>query len=387
MKANAGGNLQPQHVYGRDHFIEFLWQTLQSQSILQSGERRTGKTQILRKMLQQPKPGWKPVFHDLEKIHSALEFAELVYDDIQQFLGTATRAKNFIQRWFEHNETDYINLKGRTWKQLLNSAVADLDKSSQTEKLVFFWDEVPWMLDSICRHEGLPVAAQVLDAIRSLRIEHTSFRVILTGSIGIHHILAKLSAAGIPTPAINDLYQAHVPPLNPADAVHLATDLLTGENIHCSHLHDVAHSIAEEVDCQPFYIQHIVAALRLKQDPVTPDTIRQHVRQQLVDANDPWQLAHYRNRLHSYYPNGSDARHAAAILDTLAATPDQQPALAVPQLKQHLAAGTSAPPDHDHLLQLLRLLDADHYITRDTLGHYHFRSQLIRRWWKLDRAL
>jgi len=181
MKANAGGNLQPQHVYGRDHFIEFLWQTLQSQSILQSGERRTGKTQILRKMLQQPKPGWKPVFHDLEKIHSALEFAELVYDDIQQFLGTATRAKNFIQRWFEHNETDYINLKGRT--------------------------------------------------------------------------------------------------------------------------------------------------------------------------------------------------------------PDQQPALAVQQLKQHLAAGTSAPPDHDHLLQLLRLLDADHYITRDTLGHYHFRSQLIRRWWKLDRAL
>lgn len=80
MKANAGGNLEPQHVYGRDQFIELLWHTLESQSVLQSGERRTGKTQILRKMLQQPKPGWKPIFRDLEKIHSALEFAELVYD-------------------------------------------------------------------------------------------------------------------------------------------------------------------------------------------------------------------------------------------------------------------------------------------------------------------
>ena len=218
MKANAGGNLEPQHVYGRDQFIELLWHTLESQSVLQSGERRTGKTQILRKMLQQPKPGWKPIFRDLEKIHSALEFAELVYDDVQQFLGTSTRAKNFIQRWFEHHETDYINLKSRTWKQLLNSAITDLDKAGLPEKLVFFWDEVPWMLDSICRHEGIPVAAQVLDAIRSLRVEHSTFRVILTGSIGIHHI---------------------------------------------------------------------VAGLRLKQISVTPDTIRHHVRQQLVDASDP----------------------------------------------------------------------------------------------------
>jgi hypothetical protein len=287
MKANAGGNLEPQHVYGRDQFIELLWHTLESQSVLQSGERRTGKTQILRKMLQQPKPGWKPIFRDLEKIHSALEFAELVYDDVQQFLGTSTRAKNFIQRWFEHHETDYINLKSRTWKQLLNSAITDLDKAGLPEKLVFFWDEVPWMLDSICRHEGIPVAAQVLDAIRSLRVEHSTFRVILTGSIGIHHILARLSAAGIPTPAINDMYHAHVPPLHPDDASRLASDLLTGENIHCSHLHDVARCIAHEVECQPFYIQHIVAGLRLKQISVTPDTIRHHVRQQLVDASDP----------------------------------------------------------------------------------------------------
>jgi len=138
-------------------------------------------------MLQQPKPGWKPIFRDLEKIHSALEFAELVYDD----------------------------------------------------------------------------------------------------------------------------------------ASRLASDLLTGENIHCSHLHDVARCIAHEVECQPFYIQHIVAGLRLKQISVTPDTIRHHVRQQLVDASDPWLLAHYRKRLHSYYPR----------------------------------------------------------------GHYLFRSQLIRRWWKLDQAL
>ncbi len=64
------------------------------------------------------------------------------------------------------------------------------------------------MLGNILRsqHDGPEVAAEVLDLIRSFRIEHRQFRVILTGSIGIHHILGLLSEAGIPTSAKNDLY-------------------------------------------------------------------------------------------------------------------------------------------------------------------------------------
>lgn len=41
----------------------------------------------------------------------------------------------------------------------------------------------------------------------------------------------------------------------------------------------------------------------------------------------------------------------------------------------------------DDLLRLLRLMDADHYLIRDTDGGYRFRFPLIRRWWKLDRGL
>lgn len=109
MKANPGGNLDPDCVYGRENLINILWERLESQSILINAERRIGKTQILRKMQIQPQPGWKPLFKVLERVHSAQEFAELVYDDVQQFLGSTTRAKNFIQKVLEDNETDYIH--------------------------------------------------------------------------------------------------------------------------------------------------------------------------------------------------------------------------------------------------------------------------------------
>ncbi|RLS69613.1 MAG: hypothetical protein DWI00_16000, partial [Planctomycetota bacterium] len=221
MKANPGGNLDPRQVYGRDALIEMLWDRLDSQSILINAERRIGKTQILRKMLLEPRSPWKPVFRDLEKIHSAQEFAELVYDDVQQFLGKAEKARNFIRRLLEENETDYVSLKARTWKQLLTSAVEDLMKARQQQRLVFFWDEVPYMLESIRKNDGPALAAEVLDTVRSLRIEQSAFRVIFTGSIGLHHVLNRLSAAGIPTSAKNDMFQVTVTPLAPVDAERL----------------------------------------------------------------------------------------------------------------------------------------------------------------------
>lgn len=39
MKANPGGNLDPDKVYGRDQLIALLWNRLENQSILMNAER------------------------------------------------------------------------------------------------------------------------------------------------------------------------------------------------------------------------------------------------------------------------------------------------------------------------------------------------------------
>lgn len=61
------------------------------------------------------------------------------------------------------------------------------------------------MLESIRRSEGEPLAAEVLDTLRSLRMEHGFFRVIFTGSIGLHHVLKRLTDARIPSSPVQFL--------------------------------------------------------------------------------------------------------------------------------------------------------------------------------------
>ena len=387
MKANPGGNLDPQQVYGRDALIELLWDRLESQSIVINAERRIGKTQVLRKMQLKPRLGWKPIFRDLEKVHSAQEFAELVYDDVQHFLGRTEKAKNTIRRFFEENETDHVNLKARTWKKLLTTAITDLMQAALPDRLAFFWDEVPYMLESIRKNDGPDMAAEVLDTVRSLRVEQEKFRVIFTGSIGLHHVLGKLSAAGIPTSAKNDMYHVTVTPLAPHDAEALTEALLNGEKIHCDDIAAAAATIAEEVDYFPFYIHHVVAGLRMEQVSGTEENIKNFVARQLVDASDPWQLAHYRTRLSTYYPDGNDANNVTSILDVLALTDDAGVSLSVDEILEAVSSKGADVEDRNDLLRLLCLMDADHYLSRETEGGYRFRFPLIRRWWKLDRGL
>jgi len=50
MKANPGGQLSIDQIKGRDPLIATIWETLLSQSVIMTAERRIGKTSIIQKM-------------------------------------------------------------------------------------------------------------------------------------------------------------------------------------------------------------------------------------------------------------------------------------------------------------------------------------------------
>jgi hypothetical protein len=78
MKANPGGQIDIKAVVGRDQLIQIVWETVEQQSLVITAERRIGKTSVIKKMKGQPVLGWVPVFQDLERCHSAAEFAMAV---------------------------------------------------------------------------------------------------------------------------------------------------------------------------------------------------------------------------------------------------------------------------------------------------------------------
>jgi hypothetical protein len=87
MKAAPGAQLPIEDIFGRDAFIANLWQTLAANSVRMEAERRIGKTSILHKMAAQPLAGWDPISLDLEKVHSAAEFAEQVSEQVHTRLA------------------------------------------------------------------------------------------------------------------------------------------------------------------------------------------------------------------------------------------------------------------------------------------------------------
>ncbi len=384
-KANPGGALDPNFIFGRDRLIAQVWNVLDRQCVLLNAERRIGKTSIVRKMAANPPAGWLAVFQDLEKIHTPREFAEAVFQQVQQYLGWVDQVKSKARKAAEDHKTGDYGLNARSWKELLEDSIRQLMAAQQKsgKRLVMLWDEVPYMINNIRKREGEQVAVEVLDQLRSLRQENPDLRMVFTGSVGLHHVLDSIQKAQISAAPVNDMYSMEVTPLEHDDAVSLARELLIGESLKPVDLYKSAATIASEADFFPFYIHHIVAGLRLNGIAPEPDAIRTLVRRQLTDANDPWELGHFRQRIPVYYSAEKDAALVTLLLDHLAGCSDflgVSDLLAAVQMQEMKLS-------RDDLIRILRLMERDHYLKRNEDGLYQFRFELIQRWWKMDRGL
>jgi hypothetical protein len=354
-----------------------------------TAERRIGKTTIMKKMAAETHEGWMPVYQDLENCHTAADFAMAVYRQVHQFLSGKNkftrRSKELFGALGGTEIGGIFKLPEKTappWKEVLTQSIEDLmHENDDGTKLLFLWDELPFMLMNIRDREGEQTAMQVLDHLRWLRQTHNGLRMIITGSIGLHHVLTSLKEKNYANSPVNDMATVDVPPLTEEDATQLASLLIAGENLKSPDPTNAAAAIAKEADCFAFYVHHIVRSLKLHAWEANPENVAKVVATHLTDANDPWQLLHYRERISTYYPN--DQKQVSLILDELAAQKDQA---TVAELLAILK-GASQFDDREHLLRLLTLMERDHYLKRNETGSYHFRFPLIRRWWKLNRGL
>lgn len=387
LKSNPGGFVPIEGIIGRDELCKSAWNALDVQSVVMSAERRIGKTSVLRKMAAEAPHGWIVVERDLEGQHSASDFATGVYKDIEQHLSkwkkSARRARELLRNLGGVEVGGLITVPtghATPWKPLLTQSIEDLIHEQQDAKLVFFWDEVPFMLQSISANEGESVAMEILDVLRSLRQKHAAFRMVLTGSVGLHHVIGALKDRGRSYDPTNDMYEIEVPPLSHDDACELARALIAGENLPGESLEETVAAIATAADCIPFYVHHIVRQLKITGLPANPRTVADVVSAQLLDANDPWSLGHYRDRIKAYYPGSQKV--VMSVLDAVA--------MATKPLRTddvlRLVSSTIEFDDRDRLLDLLRLLERDHYLKRHD-GGYAWKFPLIARWWRLDRDL
>lgn len=387
MKTNPGGTIAPSEVIGRDELIQRLWGTLKSQSVLLGAERRMGKTCVIKKMGAESPEGMITIYRDLENIHSPEEFVSAVLSDVINYLGrfqkTAARALEFLGQFSGHKigSAQIPKIAAAHWKALLNSIFQDLSEH-KSHFAVLFWDEFPSMIKNIKDRCSPQIAMEILDALRALRQTHKELRMVYTGSIGLHNIIKSLKKTGYTNTPINDMLIVSLPPLRLADGIDLAARLLEGEGYEVDLQGEIARTIANQVDCIPYYIHHVISQIKTKRTPLTREGICQLVQECILDGQNPWSLQHYLERIDGYY-DPQDHEMIRTILDVLSL---QEKGISFDELF-NLVKSQIVTGDSEKARNSLTLLKQDHYLIQDKQGRYAFTYSIIKRWWKLHRGL
>ncbi len=398
MRANPGGEIAPSNVIGRDRLIQRLWETLDEQSVVLVAERRIGKSCVVKKMRAEQPAGMLAFYRDVEGIDSPLGFVERVYQDVTVHLTrlkrSAGRARALLKQLAEA-EIGGFKLPSSVaphWVAVLERTIEDL-LDCQDRTIVLFWDELPLMLLKIRRMSGEATAMELLDTLRALRQTHARLRMVYTGSIGLHHLAAALRHAGHANDATNDMRTVEVPPLADHDARFLAAELLRGERLAAPDLDGTAAAIASAVDGIPYYIHHVVSLMKDRGGTASAELAQSIVAEALVDAQDPWHLQHYRDRLRDYY--GQERLPiVTALLDALAAAADpltldelQRQAGGDPSSQGQTTVAELMHDDREAFRQVVDLVERDHYARQDADGRHRFRFSLVQRWWRQKRGL
>jgi hypothetical protein len=385
MKANPGGILDPREVVGRDALIDDLWDKLQRHGVTMTAERRMGKTSILNKMRVKPPPGITAFYWSLEKVRSPEELVREIFNNVSKELGDNQKWQGRIQQFWKDWGLGGGTIVGVTlpkpelsWKQHLEGIVRDLAtqvEGADLELWLFLFDELPLAIDNIRQEKGVTAAMEVLDTLRWIRQNYPQIRMVYTGSVGLHHVVAELKTQGYRNAPTNDLPPFDVGPISVRDAEQLAQDLLVGEEIVVDDLTAVSKAIAAAVDAMPFYIHYVVDSLKGKM--VTVAQVETTIQASLCQYK-AWDMDHYEERIKSYY--GDKAKLALLALDELAA----EAALSVADWRNRISLQT---PDLDKevLRSTLNLLEQDHYIERNTEGNYQFRFSIVQRYWQQQR--
>ncbi len=388
MKTNPGGQIDPAEILGRDKLINHLWDVLLRQSLVLTAERRMGKTSVVLKMRADATADKLPIYRDLERVHSPLEFTQLVFDDVSSYLSrfdrTARRAQQLVAQLGGTEVKGLIKLPeiaGPHWKTLLAKILEDLVEH-QDRTVIFFWDELPLMLYNIKQRVDEAAAMEILDTLRSVRQMHRELRMVFTGSIGLHNVISALRTAGYANDPTNDMYTEDVPPLTREHARDLAIQLLKGERVQADDLQSCAERIAEAVNGIPYFIHHVVDQLKQRGITASAETVDEVVSSSISDQQDRWHLRYYRDRINTYY-TPEERPYALNLLDVLSV--DEQP-LTFNDLFDRLKSRV-VTEDREQVLHVLSLLQRDHYVAQRSDGTFAFRFPLIQRCWKIHRGL
>ncbi len=382
-RPTPGGALSLDDIVGRDETVDRWLVVLRSGSGLLSEPRRLGKTQALKVLkARAPADEWTVVVTSFQAASTLAEMAETAIGSMMNAAGAGTRmwmslkafGSTVSQFGFTLNDGTSFSLSPvfiddplSALEKVLVAAARNQDGSM----LLLAWDEVPDMVSAIAANEGKASAIRLLRMLRRWREDPRlgAIRWILTGSVGLHHVVRQLA---ITVDVTNDLQNLRLGPLGPDDAAIVARKTLRGAGI-IAPTREVVLALVEISDGIPFVIHLVAAAVEESRVvEISAPSLEATFLGVMRDLDHSKQLTPLLTRVSGFY--GPDDVLAESLLDHTCTGSRSFVELC------DLGAEKADASVRD-VERVLGLLVLDHYLVDD--GSYRWRYDVLRRFWAL----
>jgi hypothetical protein len=383
------------HIFGRVKDIRRIQRRLEEKSVIFVAERRIGKTTVLHLLLEKQQPECIMIYRDLEKIKSVDELEREVYKSISDYISAKEKAKlkgfdklGELLSSFEAKDIKYSHKKD--WKEGFENAIRSVCKLTD-KRVVFLWDELPYMLQNIHQQDienNTRYALDIVDILRTLSNEVKNLRFIFTGSIGLHHI-EKLITKDTTSNPFNNMDRIELKPLKRKYAQEMIHYHMKREEIEISEQDTdlIIDMIYEKCDGIPFYMERVIKRLSVSDEEIIDySVVQDEIELMIVDGKNELEMEHFVKRLEIYYEESVvDVNGNEIPISTLAKSLLDYFAFSNVPLTQEMCFAylKTLYPIYDITIvqELIKLLIKDYYIQANQNKEYQFTFSVIKRWW------
>jgi uncharacterized protein len=387
----VGSPVRGNDFFGREKFVELVWQKIMNGNILLAAPRRFGKTSVMYRLIDEPPYESKVIHADLESVTESADLIVQLLEGLakdESFENTVGKI-NFVQKgwsFFRRNfaEVDLyvakVKLRDEIREDWQAKGKAIFQKVAESDSVVIFiLDEFPMMLDTMLRNNRKDEAKTLLRWFRSLRLApdlQDKIRFVIAGSIGIDHVLKDLDEIA----SINDFEKLKLEPFTPKVAKEFLEELCKTHSLPLKE--DVKTAILEMIGKPiPYFIQVLFSEVHKTyfqdEEEIIVETVEKIYRDKVLGVDCKTYFEHYYGRLRLYY-EPDEEKAARRILREIAVKGELKKSTCYQIFKQVI--GKKA--DLESFGSLMTELENDFYVAFNYENDsYEFGSKLLRDWW------
>ena len=387
----VGSPVRGKDFFGRENFVDLVWQKIMHGNILLAAPRRFGKTSVMYRLIDEPRYESKVIHADLESVTESADLIVQLLEGLakdESFEDTVGKI-NFVQKGWSFFRRNFAEVDLYVAKVKLRDEIREdwqakgkeiFQKVAESGSVVIFiLDEFPMMLDTMLRNNRKDDAKTLLRWFRSLRLApdlQDKIRFVIAGSIGIDHVLNDLDEIA----SINDFEKLKLEPFAPKIAKQFLEELCTTHSLPLNE--DVKTIILKLIGKPiPYFIQVLFSEIHKTyfqdEEEITVETVEKIYRDKVLGVDCKTYFEHYYGRLRLYY-EPDEEKAARRILREIAVEKELKKSTCY-QIFQRML-GEKA--DLESFGSLMTELENDFYVAFNYENDsYEFGSKLLRDWW------